>query len=281
MKNVNIKPKEKSFFNSELLSILICEDGFCYALWNYEENNIEALVSYSFKDKNNFIFEIKDFLSNNNLLEKQFSKVNIIIATNEATLIPNSLFLQEKIEDIFKFNFELSNSKKILYCELAKTDNNLIFSINLNLYNFFTEIFKNPVFYHSATSFIEINYLENKKTKNRKKTKVYLQIYNDFFEILIIDNELILLYNTYKYKTDNDLLYYIINIFEQLKLSQEDTEICISGFIERNNNAIIMLKKFVRFVYFSATNTAFRYNFKLQDISPHYYYNFLNIFLCE
>ncbi|MBQ5458811.1 MAG: DUF3822 family protein, partial [Bacteroidales bacterium] len=75
----------------------------------------------------------------------------------------------------------------------------------------------------------------------------------------------------------NDMLYFIVNTFEQLGLSQEECEVAFSGFIDQDNLAIIHLKKFVRTVYFESINRDYKYFFRFQEFSPHYFYNFLNI----
>jgi len=129
----------------------------------------------------------------------------------------------------------------------------------------------------SSHSFIETNFTKNKVSENKDKTKVLVQIFGDFAELLVFDNSEIILFNTFSYKTNNDLMYFVINVFEQLKLSQEDSEIVFSGFVETDSLAVLNIRKFIAQVYFQSQNPDFKYFYKFQEIAPHYYFNFLNV----
>ncbi|MDR2835855.1 MAG: DUF3822 family protein [Bacteroidales bacterium] len=281
MNEINIKSKNNIIEQDTVLSILNFQDGLCCNLWNEETNFFESLI-YKNSFRGNLTAELEKTLFDNNLLRVAFKKTNVVIATNKATIVPRSIFSEDKIEQIYTSNFIFdSNVEKILYSELPKTKNIILYSIKKELYDFYLEKFSNCKFYSSSYSFIENSYIMNKISENRENSKIFLQVYQDYFEVLVIFKERILLFNTYKYKTDNDILYYIINIFEQLNLPQEEAEICISGIIEKTNMAIIMLKKFVKFVYFTPINNLFRYNYQFLDLQPHYFYYFLNLIKCE
>jgi len=264
-----------------ILSVLITDNALCCSLWSSDENSYESIFSINFKNKNNYIEEIKTFFEKENIFYQQYKKVNIVVATNKNTIVPTSKFSEDKLENIFYNVFEYDKNEKVLFSKLPKTNTIIIYSIDKQLYDFFLSNFSNIFFNSISLPFIEFNFEQNKHSENKEKIQLYIQIFDNYFEILLLQNNKISFYNTYKYKTENDFLYYVINIFDKLQLSQEKTRVCISGFVDSNSLTIIMLKKFVRIVYFAVQNTNLRYNYLFNDLPSHYYHNFLNIIECE
>lgn len=277
MNNFIVKSNKLTANDTSTLSILISQNGLSYYIWTEENNTIEEISFTNTKED----YGIENFLKDNNLLNKKFKNVFCSYAVNKATIIPQALYSEEKKEKIFSLNFNFDKDKELLFsnkCE--QTKNIILFSIDKKNHNEITAAFPEAKIFSSALSFIQNSYLFNKLSLNRNTTKVFLQFFYDYFEIAVIKEEKIFLFNTYKFKSDNDIIYYIMNIFEQLKLSQDESEIMISGFIEKTNSAIFMLKKFLRLVYFSPIDTSFRYNYHYTEQQPHYLYYFINNLKC-
>lgn len=281
MKNICIKSKEIINYNDYKLSILITQDGLSYSLYSISENKYYSLVSKTYQNKKDYLKEFDEFISEEKLNYDKFNQVNIVTANNKVTIIPSVLFNDNDFKSIYNLNFEHDNNVNIFYSKLQKSSTTIIFSVENILLDSLNKHFSNYNLFSHSIPFIEINYTKNKVSENRDKTKMFVQVFESFIDILIFENENLLLYNTYTYKTSNDLLYFIINVFEQLKLSQEDTEVSFSGFIETDDLVIINLRKFVKLVYFESQSLEFKYFYKFQETLPHYFINFLNINKCE
>ncbi|MDL2262117.1 DUF3822 family protein [Bacteroidales bacterium OttesenSCG-928-I21] len=282
MKNICIKNKEEFHdFSGFILSILLTQGGFSYSVYSTTENRYNVLVARILENKNEYVNELKSFLEDEELSNKNFDKINISVANNRNTIVPCVLFSENQYKELFYLNFGIPENQEILYTKLTKSANTLIYSVDNNLVDFLKTIFPKHKLYSHASSFIETNFIKNKIRENRENAKVFVQVFESFIDILVFRNEKIELYNSFDYKTNNDILYHIVNVFEQLKLSQEETEVSVSGFIETDNIAIIHLRKFVRMVYFEPQNMDFIYFYKFQETLPHYFVNFLNIVKCE
>jgi hypothetical protein len=236
-----------------------------------------SLISFSFLDKTNFLAEIVDFFTAENLLASNFAETNLIIADPRQTLVPDVLFEKGTEKRIWELNFLPDSDSEIKYSYLQKSSNVILFPVRKDLISKFNSLFKNIQIFPSSFSFIESHYTLNKLSEKTASTKIFVQVYEEYAEMLILENTSIKLFNTFQYRTNNDLLYFIINVFEQLKLSRENSEISFSGFIETDNISVLNLRKFVGLVYFESQNPAFKYFYKFQEIAPHYFYNFLNL----
>lgn len=279
MNNFIIKNKNNIIDDNSILSILIAQNGLSYYIWSENNNIIEEISFVNCKDDTKDF--LKSFLLENNLLNKNFKKIICINANNKSTIIPNELFINKEKELIFSTNFDYNKENEdILINKCQQTKNIILFSIDKNIYQYIKESFQTVEFYSSAYSFIENSYLINKVSQERERTKVFLQFFFNYFEIAIIKEEKLFLYNTYKFKSDNDIIYYVMNIFDQLKLSQNESEIMLSGLIDKTNSAVFMLKKFLRLVYFSPIDTSIRYNYHYTEQQPHYLFYFINNLKC-
>ncbi|MDD4148821.1 MAG: DUF3822 family protein [Bacteroidales bacterium] len=283
MKNLCIRDKDTENINPDdlSLSILISRDGFSYALYNKEPKRFNALVSQACDNMEDIAAEFREFVINEKLNLGKYQKVNIVIADHRTTIIPEALFQNSKINEIYNLNFFPTPERVVKFSKLDKSGNYLIYSVDNDIIQVLDELFTEYSLFPQSHSFIESHFTDNKLSDSPLGEKVYVQVFHDFCDILILKDSAVVFYNTYTYRTNNDLLYYIINIFDQLKLSQENAKLVFSGFIETDNLAVLNLRKFVSQVYFESQNTDYKYFYKFQETSPHYYYNFLNIISCE
>ncbi|MCF0206785.1 MAG: DUF3822 family protein [Bacteroidales bacterium] len=276
MKEVKIRG-DINPYSKNYLSILISQGGLSYSVYDGTDNKMQFLVSKDFENQNNKPEEIKSFITENELLEKSFAQINIIYATNKVTIVPDAIFDEASCESIYKLNRKLQKNEVIRYSKQPKSETAIIFAIETDILQTISEIFPNFNLYPQSHSFIETYLTKTKISENPNRQRVLVQVFENFFEILVIKNAQIINFNTYCYNSANDILYFIVNTFEQLGLSQTECEIAFSGFIDNDSMSIIYLKKFVKNVYFESLNGDYKYFYRFQDIAPHYFYNFLNI----
>lgn len=279
MKNISIKDNTE-LLNSEnhILSILISGDGFSYTLYDKSEKRFCALVGEKLDDKSNFIDQFVEFVKREAI--DKVNEVYVVIAEKKSTIVPDAFFDESRINELYFLNFPREENKIIRYSKLEKCDNYIVFSVDKDLFNSIDALFPKCQIFSQSHSFVEKHFTANKLSENPESQKVFIHVFHDFFEILVIEKSSVKFFNTYAFKTNNDLFYYIINVFEQLKISPDNSSVVFSGFIETDNVTVLNLRKFVSQVYFESQNMEFKYFYKFQETAPHYFYNFLNIVTC-
>jgi hypothetical protein len=112
-------------------------------------------------------------------------------------------------------------------------------NINNHLYERFGEF----VFKHFSTILIEsILALE----KHSLTPKMYVNVSDTHFEIIIVENNKLKLYNTFDYHTKEDFIYYILFTAEQLQLNPEEFELVLTGQIGVTDAIYEIAYKYVR-----------------------------------
>ena len=274
MKSVRIKG-DIDLLSRISLSILISQDGLSYSIYDIDDKKVQALVSMQFVG--NKTDEIMKFIEDEGLKDAHFENINIVYATRNVTIVPDAIFDENSAESIYALNRRISPDEEIRHSRLPKSQTVIIFAVEKAVSSLLDELFPRYNLYPQSYPLIETGLTKTKISEKPNRQRMLVQVFEDFFEILVIDKGQIANYNTYAYKSSNDILYFIINTFEQLGLSQEDCEIAFSGFMEQDDLAVLHLKKFVRTVYFESLNNDYKYFYRFQEFSPHYFYNFISI----
>lgn len=107
---------------------------------------------------------------------------------------------------------------------------------------------KNKVTRHPAGVLVEILITENKERTD--DPKVYLNVKDQYFEMFVLKEANLLFNNTFRFKTKEDFLYFLLFSMEQLNLDAETTPVYCLGMITENSQIVELVKRYVRDVRF-------------------------------
>ncbi len=260
------------------LSIQISLSGLSFCILNRNTQTVSYLKTVDF-GKQLIPFEaldqLKNFFDTESALQQDFKEVRVIHDNNLSTLVPQSLFNEDHLADYLKFNSKILKSDFITFdsIEINRSENVYVPYININ--NYIYDKFGDFTFKHVSTVLIE----EILKTeKNLETTKAYVNVSNDHFEILIVKNGKLLLYNSFAYKTKEDFIYYILFCLEQLQLSPETTNLIFLGDIDANDDLYVIAYKYIRLVFLGKREDSYKYDFNAQPVNEHSNYTIIKSF---
>jgi hypothetical protein len=256
--------------------------GFSFCIFDTSVQKYIALRHYKFDKISSYSScykKFKEILDNDELLNNNFKSVKIIFASQRETLVPLPLFEEKNINKYFYFNQSEEKNEDILFNNLKNADAVNIFSIPSKFTKLLKNKYNNINFYHQSSPFIENALIENKNQKFEHK--VYVYNYENFFDIIVITPQKLLLYNSFKCQNENDFIYYIMNVFEQLNLNPAQTPIFLMGNITKLSAYNEVIKKFITKIYFKKNSNNFDYSYVFNQIPEHYFLNMLNLYQCE
>lgn len=235
--------------NSEL-SIQLSLSGLSFCILQKDINTITALKQFYFDKKLNpfqVLDQLKHTFNSEASLQNNFNNVNIIHDNELSTLVPKPLFKEECLADYLKFNSKILKSDYITYDDITINDSVNVYVPYTNINNYIYDMFGTFTFKHVSTVLIEqVLLLE----KNSDSTKVYINVSKNHFEIIVINNAELLLYNTFEYNSKEDFIYYILFTLEQLKLNPESTNMVFIGNITENDELYAIAYKYIRHINF-------------------------------
>ena len=107
---------------------------------------------------------------------------------------------------------------------------------------------ENKEFRHAASTL-----LENLIKYNIERTddvRIYLNVLNQRFEMFVLAGTKLLFNNTFRFKTKEDFLYFLLFSMEQLHLDVETTPVYFLGMIEKDSKIVEIVTRYVRDIRF-------------------------------
>ncbi len=198
------------------LSIRLIPSGFCFAVSDKEMN----LLYYSCQDS---------FSLDNEIMTKTFGQVYLCVDTNTYTLIPNPVYQPEQQEQYWNLNFgDLSPMEKLQADHVRRTDIVNLFSYPI--YDQHLMDLKKRIpslrLIHRQSVQLSMATMHNKQTNNKQ---LFIHVLNASFDVLCMEQGKVILANTYDYHNEDEFLYFVLNIFEQLKLDPHAVEVVVGG----------------------------------------------------
>lgn len=265
---------------SYYLSIQVNLNGLSFCVLDPVREKYIALHHTTFTHDlifDDYLDQLEKYIQNNELLNHKFKAVKLIWLSGKNTLIPNSYFDKDKLKSYFEFNQKLNDLDEIHYNELKYVDAYSVFVLPNQVANIFSKQFNNITFYNQQIPFIERSLYKH----HTESKKVIVNINTDFIDICIIEDSKLLLYNNFVYKTETDILYFILYVFDQFNLDTQHTELFLNGRIEKNNSLHSQLHKFIKQLKFDKLPDEFSYSYTFNKVPAHTFTNLFNLHLCE
>ena len=181
---------------------------FVYAqLKDYNNGNIflrERLDYEKLTNPSSLLSKLKKILDIVNIGLYNVVESKLIFDNNYYIFVPDSLYIRGKEKIFLKFNMGLESDDYISTDNIEKLSIYNIYLPYVNVNNYLIEKFKKLEFYHYNTVLI------NKIVSINNSDSFHCFIENSGLKILIIEDGEILFFNSYSYKTLDDILYYTL-----------------------------------------------------------------------
>ena len=284
--NLILKKSDKALDTANIkdykLSIQLSLDGFSFCVFDHSINKFLSLESYSVQGKisvTRFCENFEHFAKNHPFLRHAFQQVLVLIESPKTTLVPAPLFDENEIQTFAKFNFSPDDDNLLLHDKLIYPDTFNLYPIPEMLLKTIHSLFPLARVICHSSALIEGLMIQNKNLPEKKR--VFVNTRNSFLDIVVIEGKSLVYYNSFSYTSKEDFIYYIIFVFEQLDLNPEETELTLSGFIEKSSSLFEITYKYVRHIQFGELSTNFSYSYIFDEVPPHYFTNLINSGLCE
>lgn len=265
---------------SYFLSIQLSLNGLSFCIQDPVRKKYIAFSNKNFDSElsfDDYVNTIENYISKNDLLNQEYKISKLIWISNKNTLIPASYFKPNDLKKYFEFNQKLNDLDEIHYNKLKYVDAYSVYVVPNQIANIFIKQFPALRFYNQQTPFINYNlYKYHSDSK-----KVFVNINDDFIDICLTKNGELQLYNNFTFKTDQDIIYYIMYVFKQFDLNPESTELILSGLVDKNSPEYSNLKGFIVQLRFNKLPEDFSYSYTFNKIPAHSFTNLFNLQLCE
>ncbi len=253
------------------------EEGFSFSILHINSNEVlYSGVSSSFLDFfNSDEKQIKEIFKQENIFKYAFNNVIILIDNFYTTVVPFGFYDENKLKEFLAFNTKLPNAKiELLSDKIPSIDyfNIYVNSSNLKkvLDSHFTEIelisTKSVILYYA------------KKVAFKEE---FLQVHIGLKSIycVFMNEEKLIYSNSFKFDNPEDIIFNVLNIYNQLGLNNERTTITLSGNISKNDKTYELLYMYIKNIHFVSKPKKLNYSHRVKFLASQYYMHHYVAFL--
>jgi len=263
-KNSNITTLKTIIENK--LSIQFNLDGFSFSVYNIISKKEVYFHEYEFENSQvtpeNLLLKIKDIFNTDTQLQNDFSSVIVIHQNNLSVLVPNRYFNKKELASYLNFNIKKLTIDYIAFDHLEGLESKNIYIPYVNINNYLFQNFGEFDYKHHSTVLIEK--LLN-STNNIEKT-MFVNVSKTSLDIVVLENNQLILFNTFSYNTKEDFIYYILFVAEQLNLNVNEFSLHFTGKVNLEDAIYKITYKYIKNLYFLESNNTL---FSELNIAPH------------
>ena len=262
------------------LSIQFSLGGFSFCVLNKEDKKFTALYNYHFKEASytpqKLLQNITEIFDTNALLKDQkYHSVSVSHTNNLSSLVPKPLFKEERMSDYLSYNNKTLRHDYFAYDDLKNHEMVNVYVPFVNANNFFIDQFGGFEYKHFSTVLVE-SLVDIYKFS--LVPHMFVNICKRHFEIVVIANKKLQLYNTFDYKTKEDFVYYILFVAEQLNLNPEELELQLLGNVKKDDALYSMAFNYVRNVSLIENRSKYTFDAQINEDLKREFFTLLHQF---
>lgn len=268
--------------SSYILSLQAGDSSFAYTIADSIRNEYVAVKAAAYDEKmaGHPVFDkIQHMIKEDAFLNKSYKSINFAYLTPKSILIPTPLFDKNSLKKMFQLTHPLDESEELHFNYLPGIDSYNAFALPSKITTFMVNHFPEIKFFHHSSSFITWAFEDEAKSKF-KLPAIRVNVNDDFFDILVIMADKPVLYNTFQYKENTDIIYHTANILKQLEIKPIKCYVFLSGKITGSKKTLLPQMKAI-FPSAALIREKTDYFYDFPEAPPHLLYNVLNLHKCE
>lgn len=261
------------------LSLDISLDKFAFAALNIKNAKYLLLEVYSLEEIKNdqqLLNEIKKIVESSQIFKQSWKSASATVSSSMATLIPVPLFEESRAANAYTFNTGESGDP-VVSDFLNTIDAYSLYTVGEEMRNYLNALFPGIKIMHLSSVLIGSIMIQRQRGESKA---VFLNYRPSHFDILVAEGKQLLFYNSFNHHAAEDVVYYLLLVFEQLSLSQEHTPLTLLGELPANDELVALLKKYIASVNFGKRIENFNYSDLFNELPAHFYNTLFGQYLC-
>lgn len=263
------------------LYIELSNNSFKHTILDTLNSTYIGIEEYRFTDIYNdysLVEPLKEIIANNMIYKNEYKAIIVAFVNNRSTLIPNAIFKADKLVSYHHFNYSKKEEDQFFADQLINLSAHNIYSIPDFITDAFNDL-KNVKFKHFSSALIETSLLDAKREK--ALSSINIHILPSSFQVVVIKNQKLELYNSFTYQSSEDFIYYLLFVLDQLNINNDEATIKLTGEVEKNSVIYTILYKYIQTLNFGNRPENLRFSYIFEETPKHFHYALFNQFLCE
>jgi hypothetical protein len=262
------------------LSIQADRSGLAYCLLDSRHGDFILFRKYKFDHvymTSDLVRQVIAVFDRDDILNQPFLSVHFMGYSQQSTLVPVKYFSPHHLSDYIKFNLGIEPDGELFNNLIQPLNNYNIFVLPRSLVSLVTLHFKKVEFSSQATPFL-LNLSSGSDSLD--VSAIHIGLNTDFFDIAVTGSGKLLLYNTFQFVNETDLLYYVLFVCKQLSLIPGDVSMTLSGELSSRLAYFEILKQYLPAAKYDAASGIPPLASALLPVSTYKYLNLFNLHAC-
>ncbi|MEA3450373.1 MAG: DUF3822 family protein [Bacteroidota bacterium] len=217
------------------------------------------------------LVNFQNVLKDDVYLNKHYKAVNFYLTNEKYTLVPEDFFDRKHIKEYFKYNQYLAPEEEIHFTKISKAKIYDVFAYPMELTSFLVNHFPEVRLFHTTVPFI--HYMLFLSEELNSNSEIFgINFYESSFDVFVLHKQKPLLLNNFFFNTDEDAVYYIMNVISMLGLDKTKISMILQGNITAQDKKFSYLKEMIINVRLARK---FQREFLFKKIPPHFFSNML------
>ncbi len=257
---------------------LICElstEGLSCAIKDEEKNSFVGIATYHFdksRPQAGFPIALQILFHQKEWLSQSFKKTTVVYSVEESVLVPFALYDSSQNNEVLNLvHGDLQTPSTLLTDVITKEGIYNVFRVSTPVYTAVQSQFPHAVSTHQYTGMLH--------QKERDKNKLSVIFYSQKIVVALFKNDKYYLFNSFNYRTAEDVSYTLLNICRQFEVPDIDLE--ISGLLEKNSALFKEIYKYFTNITFAVLPDGCKYSDDILQYPSHYFSHIFAFDSCE
>ncbi|SMO65822.1 DUF3822 family protein [Solitalea koreensis] len=265
----SFKPKQTTGYQ---LNVRITENSFSYCIFDPKKKQILVM----FNNRNIIDYNFDSIALQDDLLKLYFGSINVIVPSEQQTIIPTELYELNKLNDYVELNFGKPKGK-VMTNDLSLVTAKMIFTVSPLVQEKISKFFEGATVFFEGTPMIE-GVL--RQSKNFNKTALFLNIEKNYLEIAFVANNQLQFFNRFTFNTLDEMIYWPLFVCKQLNLDPKEIQLVLLGFVKSGSEISDLIHLYFKNVNFGSVPAGITYSKSMQKIPQHLFHTLLYLQQC-
>jgi hypothetical protein len=229
--------------NYKKLSLQVAATGMSFCVFDTLKGQISNLNYIPFGKTTPLEDELWKVFVRHPELKLTYDEVVVLHDNSFNTFVPNALFEEAYPGSYLQYNTRVFEADFFAWDTLNGYDITNVYVPLMNVNNFLIE--RLGTFEYRNTNTILVEKLLDAAI-NVDEKQVFVHIQPSHFEIIAVQGQRLLLFNSFEYSAPTDFLYYLLFTLEQLGLNPETVKVSLLGDVNTDSPLFVAAYTYVR-----------------------------------
>jgi len=232
--------------NHRKLALKVSLSGFSFAVTDTLSNQILKVKEIDFtnyKNPTNIEESYRTAFSEQLELTQEYDQVIVLHYNNLSGFVPLAMFDPRYLGDYLRYNIQIFETDFFAFDTLEKQQINNVYVPYMNINNTLIDFFHSFDYRHHSSILVEklLNL-----SKNIDEKQMFVHLGQNKFEIIVLQNQKLLFYNSFDFLVKEDVMYYLLFTAEQLGLNPDFFSLKLLGNISEDSHFFKLARTYVR-----------------------------------